>query len=240
MPPAIPARTTRSTTVTTPTKNARAEARRKEREEQRRAEARRQRLIYGGVGIAVVIVAVVIAVLSVGETDDRLGISDVARDVEVEGDALAPVPEGAADPAVGEPAPLLTGADFDGTPVTVGDRAQVVSFVASWCPACDAELPEVVDWLEAGGPPEDVDFLMVVTNHDDSRQNWPPQDWFADAGYTGEVMVDDVASTAFRTYGFTATPSWAVIGEDGQVLFRGSGMLDPSRFDELGQLAATG
>ncbi|MFO7959790.1 MAG: TlpA disulfide reductase family protein [Nitriliruptoraceae bacterium] len=226
--------------MTTPTKNARAEARRKEREEQRSAEVRRQRLIYGGVGVVVVIVAVVIAVLSVGETDDRLGISDVAGDVEVEGDALPPVPEGAADPAVGQPAPVLTGADFDGTPITVGDGAQVVSFVASWCPACDAELPQVVDWLGEGGTPEGVDFLMVATNHDDSRQNWPPQDWFADAGYTGDVLVDDTASTAFQTYGFRATPSWAVIGEDGQVLFRGSGMLDPSQFDELAQLAATG
>lgn len=226
--------------MTTPTKNARAEARRKEREEQRRAETKRQRLIYGVVGVAVVVVAVVIAVLSVGETDDRLGISDVAGDVEVDGDALPPVPEGTADPAVGEPAPVISGADFDGTPITVGDRAQVVSFVASWCPACDAELPQVVDWLESGGPPEGVDVLMVATNHDDSRQNWPPQDWFADAGYTGDVLVDDVASTAFRTYGFAATPSWAVIGADGQVLFRASGLLDPSQFDELAQLAATG
>lgn len=226
--------------MTTPTKNARAEARRQEREEQRRNAAKRQRLIYGGVGLAVVAVAVVIAVLSVSETDDRLGISDVAGDVDVEGDALPPFPQGAADPALGEPAPVLTGTDFDGTTVTVGDGSQVVSFVASWCPACDAELPVVVDWLDAGGPPEGVDLLMVATNHDDSRQNWPPQDWFADAGYTGDVLVDDVASTAFRTYGFTATPSWAVIGADGQVLFRGSGILDPSQFDELAQLAATG
>jgi thiol-disulfide isomerase/thioredoxin len=226
--------------VTTPTKSARAEARRKEREEQRRAESRRQRLIYGGVGAAVVVVAVVIAVLSVGETDDRLGISDVAGDVDVQGEALPPVPEGGEDPAIGDAAPVLTGADFDGTPVTVGDGAQVVSFVASWCPACDAELPQVVDWLEAGGPPEGVDFLMVATNHDDSRQNWPPQDWFADAGYTGDVLVDDVASTAFQAYGFRATPSWAVIGVDGEVLFRASGMLDPSQFDVLAQLAATG
>lgn len=226
--------------MTTPTKNARAEARRREREEQRRSEVKRQRLIYGGVGLAVLVAAVVIAVLSVGETDDRLGVSDVAGDVEVDGEALPPLPEGGEDPAIGEPAPVLTGVDFDGSAVTVGDGAQVVSFVASWCPACDAELPQVVDWLEGGGPPAEVEFLMVATNHDDSRQNWPPQDWFADAGYTGEVMVDDVASTAFQTYGFTATPAWAVIGEDGQVLFRGSGMLDPSRFDELAQLAATG
>ena len=122
--------------MTTPTKNARAEARRREREEQRRSEVKRQRLIYGGVGLAVLVAAVVIAVLSVGETDDRLGVSDVAGDVEVDGEALPPLPEGGEDPAIGEPAPVLTGVDFDGSAVTVGDGAQVVSFVASWCPTC--------------------------------------------------------------------------------------------------------
>ena len=226
--------------MTTPTKNARAEARRTEREEQRRAETKRQRLIYGGVGAAVVLLAVVIAVLSVGETDDRGGLSEVAGDVEVAGDTLPPIPDGAADPAVGQSAPVLSGADFDGTSMTVGDGAQLVSFVASWCPACDAELPLVVDWLATSGPPEDVQFVMVSTNHDDSRQNWPPQDWFAAAGYTGDVLVDDVASSAFRAYGLTATPSWVVISDEGEVLFRASGMIDPAQFDTLAELAASG
>ena len=226
--------------MTTPSKNARAEARRKEREDERRAAARRQRLIYGGVGAVVVLLAIGIAVISVAETDDRVGLSEVAGDVEVEGDTLPPIPEGAEDPAVGQAAPVVTGADFTGDPISVGERAQVVSFVASWCPACDAELPQVVDWLAAGGPPEEVQFVMVSTNHDDSRQNWPPQDWFANAGYTGDILVDDIGSTAFRAYGMTATPSWAVIGEDGQVLFRASGMIDPAQFDALAELAASG
>lgn len=226
--------------MTTPSKNARAEARRKEREEQQRAEARRQRLIYGGVGAVVVLLAVGIAVVSVGETDDRVGISEVAGDVEVEGDTLPPLPESGDDPAIGQAAPVLTGADFDGTPIEVGNSPQVVSFVASWCPACDAELPQVVDWLSAGGPPDGVEFVMVSTNHDDSRQNWPPQDWFANAGYTGDILVDDVGSTAFRAYGMSATPGWAVISGDGEVLLRRSGMVDPSQFDSLAELAATG
>lgn len=226
--------------MTTPSKNARSEARRKEREEEQRAAAKRQRLIYGGVGAAVVLLAIVIAVVSVGETDDRLGISEVAGDVEVEGDTLPPITDGGEDPGLGQAAPVVTGADFSGDPMVVGDSAQVVSFVASWCPACDAELPQVVDWLAAGGPPEGVEFVMVSTNHDDSRQNWPPQDWFANAGYTGDILVDDVNSTAFSAYGMTATPGWAVISGDGEVLLRRSGMVDPSQFDSLAQLAATG
>lgn len=226
--------------MATTSKNARTEARRREREEERQAEARRQRLIYGGVALAVVILAVVIAVVSVNETDDRVSMSDVAGTVEVEGEALPTLPDGAEDPAVGQPAPVVSGADFGGSPVAIGDRAQLVTFAASWCPACDAELPEVVSWLNAGGPPAGVEFVLVSTNHDDTRRNWPPQDWLAAAGFSSTVLVDDLASTAFRTYGFTATPSWLVISGDGEVLFRGSGMLDPSQFDVLAQLAATG
>lgn len=226
--------------MATKTPNARAEARRQEKDAQRRAEAKRQRLIYGGVGLVVLLVIVVVAVVTVGETDDRIRLSDVAGSPEIQGETLPPIPEGGEDPAIGMTAPLLEGADFDSNPITVGDGPQVVSFVASWCPACDAELPEVVEWQEAGGPPEGVDLVLVSTNMDDSRQNWPPQEWLADAGYTGDVLVDDINSGAFQAYGLRATPSWVVISEDGEVLFRASGMIDPSQFDELGELAATG
>ncbi len=226
--------------MATQTPNARAEARRKEKEAQRRAESQRQRLIYGGVGLVVLLIIVVVAVVTVGETDDRVRLSEIAGSPQIEGDALPPIPEGGEDPALGMSAPVIEGADFDGNPITVGDGAQVVSFVASWCPACDAELPEVVAWQEAGGPPEGVDLVLVSTNMDDSRQNWPPQEWLANAGYTGEVLVDDVNSSSFQTYGLQATPSWVVISEEGEVVFRASGMIDPEQFDQLGQLAATG
>ena len=226
--------------MATQTPNARAEARRQEKDAQRRAAAKRQRLIYGGVGLVVLLIIIVVAVVTVGETDDRVRLSEVAGSPQIEGDALPPIPEGAEDPAVGTPAPVIEGADFDGNPITVGDSAQVVSFVASWCPACDAELPEVVAWQEAGGPPEGVELVLVSTNMDDSRQNWPPQEWLANAGYTGEVLVDDVNSSAFQTYGLQATPSWVVINDDGEVVFRASGMIDPGQFDQLGELAATG
>ncbi len=218
--------------------NARAEARRQEKEAKRRAEAKRQRLIYGGVGLLVLLIIVVVAVATVGESDDRIRLSEVAGDPQIEGEPLPAIPESGEDPAVGSPAPVIEGADFEGNPIQVGDSAQVVSFVAHWCPACDAELPEVVAWQDAGGPPEGVDLVMVSTNMDDSRQNWPPQQWLADAGYSGEVLVDDLNASAFQAYGLQATPSWVVIDDDGEVLFRQSGLLDPGQFDELGALAA--
>lgn len=228
--------------MSTPTKNARAEARRREREEQHKAQAKKQRLIYAGVGAVVVVLAIGIAVLSVDETSDRelITVETLAGDPQIEGDALPPVPDGSADPALGQAAPTVTGADFDGTEVTLGDGAQMISFLASWCPACDAELPQIVSWLDAGGLPDGVEFVAVSTQLAAERTNWPPTEWFADAGYDGPVIVDNAASDIFRAYGAVATPTWVVLNDAGEVVFRSSGMLPEGAFDEIADLALTG
>lgn len=225
--------------MSTPTKNARAEARRREREEQHKAQAKKQRLIYAGVGAVVVVLAIGIAVLSVDETSDRelITVETLAGDPQIEGDPLPPVPDGSEDPALGQVAPVVTGADFDGTEVTLGDGAQMISFLASWCPACDAELPQIVSWLDAGGLPEGVEFVAVSTQLAAERTNWPPTDWFADAGYDGPVIVDNAASDIFRSYGAVATPTWVVLNDAGEVVFRSSGMLPEGSFDEIADLA---
>jgi thiol-disulfide isomerase/thioredoxin len=227
--------------MTTPTKNARAEARRREREEQQQAAARKQRLIYAGVGAVVLVVAIGIAILSVGETSQRelITVEDIAGDPQIEGEALPPLPGSGDDPALGLTAPVVDGADFDGTPVTLGDDAQVIAFLASWCPACDAELPEIVRWLDAGGPPEGVEFVAVSTQHAAERTNWPPTQWFADAGYDGTIIVDNAAGDIFTSYGATATPTWVAVNADGEVVYRSSGMLDPAAFDVVSNLTLT-
>lgn len=227
--------------MSTPTKNARTEARRREREEQQQAAARKQRLIYAGVGAVVLVVAIGIAVLSVGETSQRelITVEDIAGDPQIEGEPLPLLPGSGEDPALGLNAPVVNGADFDGTPVTLGDDAQVIAFLASWCPACDAELPEIVSWLEAGGPPEGVEFVAVSTQHAAERTNWPPTQWFEDAGYDGTVIVDNIASDIFTSYGATATPTWVAINADGEVVHRSSGMLDPAAFDVVSNLTLT-
>jgi thiol-disulfide isomerase/thioredoxin len=64
-------------------------------------------------------------------------------------------------------------------------------FLASWCPACQAELPEVVTWLEQGNLPADVELTAIATGLDAGRPNWPPDAWFEAEGYDGRVLVDD-------------------------------------------------
>jgi cytochrome c biogenesis protein CcmG, thiol:disulfide interchange protein DsbE len=201
-----------------------------------RAEERRRRVMFAAIGVGVVAIAVVIGVLSASETGSALSVADVAGDPEVDGEALSTAPEDpGADPEAGSASPVARGADFDGASVTIGEpgQAQMVMFMASWCPACQEELPEVVDWIDAGGPPEGVDVVSVATLHDDTRPNWPPQEWFEREGFDGPVLVDDAGSSVAEAFGLRATPYWVAIDADGQVAARVTGMLGAEQLDAL-------
>lgn len=211
--------------------------------EAKRAAERRQRSIMVAAGIGVLLFAIVIAVLSAGESGSALSTSDVARDVEVQGEAL-PVLDGdpAVDPVVGDVAPVVRGEDFDGTPVEIGatGRPQLITFMASWCPACQRELPEITAWLEDGGLPAEVDLVAVATSLDAGRPNWPPQDWFEEVGFPGPILVDDTTSTAASTFGLSATPFWVAIDADGEVVSRNAGIIPLDQLDALAASLAAG
>lgn len=201
-----------------------------------RAEERRRRWIFAAVGVGVIAIAVVIGVLSAAETGSALSVADVAGDPTIEGEALSTAPEDpGADPEAGSPSPVVRGTDFDGREVTIGEPggAQLVMFMASWCPACQEELPEVVDWIDAGGLPEGVDVVSVATLHDDTRPNWPPQEWFEREGFEGPVLVDDAGSSVAEAFGLRATPYWVAIDEEGMVAARVTGMLGAEQLDAL-------
>jgi cytochrome c biogenesis protein CcmG, thiol:disulfide interchange protein DsbE len=224
------------------TTTSRAQRGREHREARQRAkqqQQRKQRLMFAIVGAVVLVLAVVIGVLTVGESADRAAVpstTEVAGDPTIEGEPLPGAPEDpSTDQAAGDPVPVASGADFDGEPVTVGEPGtpQLVMFMASWCPACQEELPEVVEWLDAGGLPEDVEIVSVATSLDDTRPNWPPQDWFEEEGYDGPVLVDDVSSSVAEAYGLQATPYWVAIDGDGQVAVRVSGMIGQDQLDAL-------
>ncbi len=79
--------------------------------------------------IGLVVVAAIVALLLAGGSDT----SQVA-DVTVSGVALARLPEQGGDPAVGQPAPEVTGISFDGTSVAIVNdgRPKALIFLAHW------------------------------------------------------------------------------------------------------------
>lgn len=72
------------------------------------------------------------------------GLAQV-RPVEVSGEPLPPLADGAVDPAIGRPVPEARGATFDGTVVVIvrDGQPKLIAFLAHWCPHCQREVPVV-------------------------------------------------------------------------------------------------
>jgi cytochrome c biogenesis protein CcmG, thiol:disulfide interchange protein DsbE len=203
----------------------------------------RRLLVY--VGIIAGVALLLFAAFGLGDDEDAPSVDEVAGDVEVAGEALPPGGDDPAnDPAVGQATPVISGEGFDGEPVAIGEAdAELVVFMASWCPACQAEMPELVEWLEAGGLPDGVELTAVSTGLDDSRPNWPPQAWFEREGYgdvAGErVLVDDADGTVASALGMSATPFWVAIS-DGEIQGRIPGQIPMEQVQQIADSLAAG
>ncbi|MCA1784013.1 MAG: TlpA family protein disulfide reductase [Intrasporangiaceae bacterium] len=213
------------------------------RAEARRAAEKRRRLLLIGGGAAIVLLAVGIAVASVGESASRVTVDDVASDIEVSGEPLpAFAGDPTNDPAIGLTAPVVDGQGFDGEARQVGGASgpQLIAFMASWCPACGQEMPELTTWVDEERLPDGVDLVVVSTFLDEGQPNWPPDEWFDGFGYPGPVMVDDARSTASEAFGLSGTPFWVAVDADGEVVWRTSGLIPMELLDEVAALLAAG
>ena len=182
--------------------------------------------------VAVVAFAAIIAVaLSQESADDD---ATETAEVTVTGTAL-PLMDQDPTGADGMAAPELQGTDLDGEAISIGNdgRPKVIGFFAHWCPYCQAEVPVIVDWLEAGNQPDGVDFYGVSTSVNPGRDNYPPSSWFEEESWTVPTMKDDETSTAHLAYGAGGFPYWVVVGADGNVVTRTSGELSPEAITDL-------
>ncbi len=168
---------------------------------------------------AAVIIAGLIAYFTVATADPE------AEEITVSGEPI-PVLSGnvplGQDIAFGWDAPLISGSDWNGNPVTIdpGDgRPKLIVFLAHWCPHCQEEVPEIQAWLnETGGNP-DVDLYGVATSIDRSRPNWPPGGWLESEGWTPPTIIDK-NNKAARSYGLWAFPYWVAVNAEGKLVFR--------------------
>ena len=196
-------------------------------------------LIVGVVAVVVVIAAVVAIVASGGnDTKTAAGIEET-RPVTVSGTPLPSFVSTSDDPAVGTVAPTLTGASFDGTPVTVKPgKPTVVVFLAHWCPHCQREVPVLTQWAADGGVPAGMDVIGVATGTTPDRPNYPPSDWLEREKFPFPVMADSSDYDAANAYGLSAFPYFVVLDSKGQVVSRASGELDPTTLTTMLQSVA--
>ena len=183
--------------------------------------------------VAVIVAAAAIIAVAAGGSDEADAPVAVAEqfDVTVKGTVLPPKTDSPSDPAVGMMAPELLGSNFDGTPRVVtpaGGQPQLVIFLAHWCPACNQEVPELVEWHESGRVPANLKVTAVSTAVREGSANYPPSRWIQRRNWPvadWPVMADSPQSTAGNAYGVTSFPTTVVVGSDGRVLARTSGVL---------------
>lgn len=194
--------------------------------------------IVGGVVGLGLIVALAASIATEPEVDAAIGFGEPT----VEGDTLPVFAAGTEDVAVGLTAPSVTGADWNGTPVTIepDGTPKIVIFLAHWCPHCQAEVPVLQEWVDAGNLPDDVELISVATSTDRVRPNWPPQDWLEEEGWTAPVIMDDEIGTVAGNYGMSGTPFYVVLDGENQNLGRLSGQIGTDGFNALVALAQSG
>jgi thiol-disulfide isomerase/thioredoxin len=195
--------------------------------------------------VAVVLVVAFAAVMAIAlaQEDTSSGArGEQTADVTITGDPLPLLPQGAPSAAVGMPAPQLSGTSLTGDPIAIGDdgRPKVIGFFTHWCPACQAEVPVVSEWWNAGEAPDDVDFVAVSTGVDPSRVNYPPSAWFDREEWNVPTLLDDRASTAALSFGLSAYPYWVVVDGDGLVVDQLSGQLGVAEILRLMDRARAG
>lgn len=198
--------------------------------------------LWVALGGVVALAAVVAIVATRGEdpSTSTAGVEQV-RDVEVTGVALTAHGSGT-DPAIGQPVPVVRGATFDGTSVTIGapGTPTVIAFVAHWCPHCQREVPKLQAHLADSPMGDGVELATVATATSANRPNYPPSDWLAGEDWPGPVLADSADGDAARAFGLTAFPYFVAVDAAGEVVGRTSGEISTDQFDQLVSLAAGG
>lgn len=186
--------------------------------------------------VAAVLGAILVAVLTGGKKDDpsaadASGVAQV-RPVTVTGTPLPELSDPKADKAVGTKPPELSGQSFTGKAVSIvpGGKAKLVVFVAHWCPHCRAEVPRLVEWMNSGTKPANLDVYAVSTAVDPGAVNYPPSSWLDKEKFVVPTIADDDQGSARAAWGLPGYPYMVLLKADGTVAARSSG--------ELGSAAA--
>lgn len=148
----------------------------------------------------------------------------------------------AVDLAIGMPIPTIEGTDFDDEPISIANdgRPKIIIFLAHWCSVCQAEVPVVQDWVDAGFKPDGVDLYSVATSVAETRPNYPPSEWLAEEGWTAPVLLDDTAYSVGDVFGLNAFPFWVFVTADGTVAGRLTGGLPPEAITQIAESLLSG
>ncbi len=186
--------------------------------------------VVGGIVLAIAVVVAVIAIAENRSPGDEQAseLGPSFGEVTVTGDSLPQFTGAETDPAVGMTAPVVEGQmmGVDARPMTIGEpgRAQVIVFLAHWCPHCQSEVEDLVArWGDT--PPEGAQVLSMATMTREGQPKYPPQQWLEEEGWMAPVLLDDQLNTASSAFGMTGTPFFVMLDEEGTVVHRHGGLI---------------
>ena len=103
-------------------------------------------------------------------------------------------------------------------------NAKALLFLAHWCGYCQKEVPVVQGFIDSSGVPPGVDVIAIATSIDRGRENYPPQKWLADEGWS-ETQLYELDREIGNAYGLSAFPYWVFLDKDLNVVARRTGNL---------------
>lgn len=137
----------------------------------------------------------------------------------------------AASPLLGKPAPPIAGTALTGGPVDLSSmrgRFVVVNFFASWCPPCQVEQPELVQFAFQHRSASDAQVLGVVFADRSANAarflGSSGAEWPAVADPNGQIALD---------YGVRGPPETFVVAPDGLVVARLVGAVKSADLDQV-------
>ena len=126
--------------------------------------------------------------------------------------------------ALGLAAPIFSAPNENSEIVSLekNGNAKALLFLAHWCGYCQKEVPVVQGFIDSAGVPTGVDVIAIATSIDRGRENYPPQKWLADEGWS-ETQLYDLDREIGNAYGLSAFPYWVFLDKDLNVVARQTG-----------------
>ena len=136
--------------------------------------------------------------------------------------------ESAGKGLTGDVAPTFTLKNLEGKDVAVKatGKPYVVNFWATWCPPCQAEIPDVAAFYAAHK--DKVDFYAVNLQ----EEAGPVQKFLKDRGVELPVLLDAKGDAA-TLYGVRAIPTTVVVNAEGKVVYRRTGGVTKEQLEDV-------
>ena len=128
----------------------------------------------------------------------------------------------------GDVAPTFTLKNPAGEDVTVkaNGKPYVINFWATWCPPCQAEIPDLAAFYAANG--NKADFYAV--NLQEEAQ--PVQKFMTERKADLPVVLDTNGDAA-NLYGVRAIPTTVVVNAEGKVVYRKTGGVTKEELEDV-------